>query len=131
MDYKKSELRLGNFFQDQQKNLLSVCDLSTEEVTTIAFKVVDRSRFPLPDGWKAEPIPISREWLMKLGFNVHLNRYWFEQDDEFKSNFAVIWDEKASLFKVPFIGFWYEIKTIHQLQNLFFALTGKELKIHD
>ena len=62
---KVNELRIGNFAQDQNGNLLVVSELTKEN---IIFSVVDRSKFPLKDGWKSEFIELTEEWLIKFGF---------------------------------------------------------------
>jgi hypothetical protein len=69
-----------------------------------------------------QPIPLTEEWLVKFGFkkdeyynaivkqpielHVQDNIYWCD----------ILWNSM-------------EIKHVHQLQNLFFALTGEELII--
>ena len=72
-----------------------------------------------------KPIPITEEWL---------ERFWYERvrmniPDKYKkegSNFQIMYDER---------GFWVQYKYgmkminhVHQLQNLYFALTGEELQ---
>jgi hypothetical protein len=65
-----------------------------------------------------EPIPLTEEWLLRLGFNG-----WD------KGNFTMV------LSNGNFIEFGYviakNIKHVHQLQNLYFALTNEELTIQN
>ena len=72
-----------------------------------------------------EPIPLTEEWLVKFGFRQLANIWEFWGNSEW------------NLYKD---GGWYllngyicvdciEIKHVNQLQNLFHALTGEELKI--
>ncbi len=82
-----------------------------------------------------EPIPLTEEWLLKFGFgskyksvHMHWNLGPFGIDQ--KS------DEDDHGGSIPQENIWYyenagwakEIIHVHQLQNLYFALTGKELE---
>ena len=51
------------------------------------------------------PIPLTEEWLLKFGFERTYN----------------------SQFR--YFGHYIKIKYVHELQNLYFALTGQELTI--
>jgi hypothetical protein len=68
-----------------------------------------------------KPIELTEEWIIKFKFRKHKNdiRYW--QKDSLKVKLT----EKGYKFQ------WYEailyIDYVHQLQNLYFALTGSEL----
>ena len=136
------DLRLGNFLQNKvSKELLKVCRISEDRIETT---VVDRSKFPLKDGWGIEPIPLTEEWLLRFGF---------EQGNykELKEKHFV---KKSKTIKVIIsgIGFWdvytdynpYQItfssglniitdnrgiKHVNQLQNLYYALTEEELTL--
>jgi len=120
----KEQFRYGNLCQDQNGNLLKVCKIDDNDVV---FTVVDRSKFPLPDGWQAEGIPITEDWLQNFGF-VKLGSLDFFYIHNDVMNLKISEDLKMIA--------WYnmaihnvDIGFIHQLQNLFFALTGSELQI--
>ena len=71
-----------------------------------------------------EAIEITEEWLLKLGY---------EKDGDFfrikNTRLAEAFIFKEAL-SICVHSFWLKhIKSIHQLQNLYFALTGKELEI--
>ena len=71
-----------------------------------------------------EPIEITEEWLLKFGY---------EKDGDFfrikNTRLAEAFIFKEAL-SICVHSFWLKhIKSIHQLQNLYFALTGKELEI--
>jgi len=93
----------------------------------------------------AEPIQLTEEWLLKFGFKKYPNlRDTFRQ--EYYDSFQLDIDEHTIIsFSIP-IGYndnircnydklyrseekkqSYRVKHIHQLQNLYFALTGEEL----
>jgi hypothetical protein len=70
---------------------------------------------------QVEPIPLTEEWLLKFGFipNPYQDRYEkgiikFECDKTLGE--TILWIELAP-----------HIKYVHQLQNLYFALTEEEL----
>jgi len=77
-----------------------------------------------------EPIPITGEWLIKLGFEVKKSNY-SAADIYLKSSvdFNFLIEDARSGFN--WIAGLYDIESVHQLQNLYFALTGKELTIKE
>jgi hypothetical protein len=69
-----------------------------------------------------EPIPLTEGWLLKLGFEkLRDNLFVLNELLEFNANVICI-DEGRGLIPLN------HIKHIHQLQNLYFALTGEELE---
>ncbi len=71
-----------------------------------------------------EPIPLTEEWILKLGFisNPYFDRYELNrihiECDKTQGN-LVLWIQKLpKLVKLEYV---------HQLQNLYYALTGEEL----
>jgi hypothetical protein len=78
------------------------------------------------DGKEAWPISLSEEWLEKFG----LKKCWLDLPDE-----SSIYHRGDTLSIMPKDGIsgGHQIecpcKYVHQLQNLYFALTGEELTI--
>ena len=69
-------------------------------------------------------IELTKKWLLDFGFEVK----GAEPDFWEKENFS------GSFFSGEFQLTWYELapcKYVHQLQNLFFAITGEELELID
>lgn len=64
------------------------------------------------------PIAITHDWLLKLGFEPNGSYYQIAGLNIWKFNDMYICDKNGTV-----------LYTIHQLQNLFFALTGEELTI--
>ena len=71
-----------------------------------------------------EPIELTEEWLIKFGHEssfipdlYEIGKLSFYIDD------GICW--------IDVFGDSIEIKYVHQLQNLYFALTGKELTIKE
>ena len=82
---------------------------------------------------RIEPIPLTEEWLFKFGFRD--NNYSFDKDI-----FHISWSVRVISTNVRSLFFldgeipddWkINIKYVHQLQNLYFALTGEELEIKE
>lgn len=83
-----------------------------------------------------KPIPLTEEWLVRLGFELQT-----DDEDEpdnldktFYTNGSEMQIETDGGIKILFSGmdfpeFTNHIKHVHQLQNLYFALTGRELII--
>ena len=121
---KLGEVRAGNLAQDQQGNVLMVVGFDVE-TKNVVYQVVDRSKYPLPDGWSAEPIPFDKTWLNRCGF-PELNSTMdllFNYDvclTRFKNGLFILGhelhDEK-------------EVKFVHEFQNIVRILTGEEATI--
>ncbi len=115
---KANELRIGNYIIP---------------ITSDGFKLEQRPiharEFWLlsnePD--KAEPIPLTEEWLIKFGFEKEKNvipiysigKISIYLDCEMYPNGRVYFNSWCILKEKP--------KYVHKLQNLYFALTGEEL----
>ena len=128
---KANELRLGNY-------ILDVFDLKNTVIRKIDLE--DLSMFinylnhPLP----FRPIPLTEEILLKCGFEhetmyIIKNLYLIEYGD-----FYFLLDENNGYYHVKLSNhsFGHEkqvglgiIKHLHQLQNLYFALTNQELNV--
>jgi len=110
---KSNELRIGNsILQDGELVFVTPWRLGLIELDSVVY----------------EPIPLTEEWLIKFGFfekyKSTSNRWnigGFELHD--------CEDDDGQLQGVFLYDFRLEVKYVHQLQNLYFALTGKELEI--
>lgn len=112
---KPTDLRIGNLATDKEGNLLRVCGLNDDRVD---FTVIDRSKFPLPKGWKAEPIPLTKLIFIEFGFKKIGVNYELEG--------FVIWTLRSGEFVFRGINDII-IKSVHQLQNLYYRIKQKEL----
>ena len=125
---KASELRIGNLVLNGFGNE-DVVDGITESII----------RCKIDTGCKIEginPIPLTEEWLVKRGFEKHDNPEWRllygnANDDEYmyidfsKEILYLKAGYKGEIYVHPFKG----IQHVHQLQNIYFALTNEELTI--
>lgn len=126
-----NELRIGNLLQDKvTKTLLEVIELNKSDIVTY---VIDRSMFPLNEGWGLEPIELTEEWLLKLGFEKSndLDAYCHVVVND---NWAKLYyNPKYKICELSISGYGVDIKikSVHKLQNLYFFLTGQELTLKD
>jgi hypothetical protein len=81
-----------------------------------------------------EPIELSEEWLLKFGFEIEksnshciaFNEVGYEHELQLDKEFGTT----ENCWNITKYGSGYRlIYYVHQLQNLYFALTGEELKI--
>lgn len=70
------------------------------------------------------PIPITEEWLLKLGFEK-VNRVFYKNDFGYEFGFI----NRAVLKNGDNYILITHIEYIHQLQNLYFSLFNKELQV--
>ena len=116
---KATELRLGSLFDYKQciyaANVIRDNFVYGKNVNGFA-----PGEFPID---KINSIPLTEEWLLKFGF---------EKDNELnfvKFSFKVHFWSNYNSYMYGWIGGNIEIKYVHQLQNIYFALTGQELTI--
>lgn len=126
-----SEFMLGNICRDA----LTGEWLRVEEIKhipgqnhRIGFEVINRYKFPLPDGWYAEAIPINRDIMKRAGFEMHIE----DGHVEYRLNL----DGEAELvlyartpYSLPYIPSMPHIKYLHQVQNLSILMANHVLKI--
>lgn len=82
-----------------------------------------------------QPIPLTPEILEKTGFNNPQGDYWIKGNELMIALDSVWWWTNAwqndGEFGFEALAVWREIKYLHQLQNLYFALTGQKLPINN
>lgn len=116
------ELRLGNLIFDHVNNRIgTVLRLNAGidyPITYTYDKVLEHTPFKRKG---LEPIPLTDDWFIKFGFVYSdLNGdtgHWQ------KSGFQILNGENGFSY-----AYELDIKFVHQLQNLYFALTHEELK---
>jgi hypothetical protein len=78
-----------------------------------------------------KPIPLTEEWLLKFGFDKTLNQYKtvtsINKGNSENIPFIVLYLDNE--FQYDDLRFRTNLKYVHQLQNLYFALTNEELKL--
>ena len=125
MGLSATELRIGNYHlyhivdpMDERGEYDEVCQIDVED-----FRILES--FDCPE---YKPIPLTEKWLLKFGFkrvdmmfeNASM-LYW--RKDDFIINDernVILFNDKETMMKI-------HCEYVHQLQNLYFALTGEEL----
>jgi len=121
---KAEELRIGNILKDKLTgSLLRVDELTIER--KIVTYVIDRSKYPLPKGWQITPVEISEEILLKCGFEGR----WYAGEDFISSHLKLDKCQYMLAHKQFRIDHFIirDIQYLHQIQNIFYCLCGKEL----
>ena len=133
---KSSDLRIGNFILSKDM------PVQIEEIKPETIRYCF-GEFPIS---YIESIPLTEEWLLKFGCEEieTLHTHWKSDKGFFlngyvifmEKNLGAIIGEKSNDYFCDHsyqyrngIGIIKEIKYLHQLQNLYFALTGEELEI--
>jgi hypothetical protein len=131
------ELRIGNRIFDRSNRESVVEAISSRNYVRITSVNGDYTGESL-GLIECSPIPLTEEWLLKFGFSIdgkYLSigiedyKYCFNYRD-WADNWAFYIEytdsphEKDEGVKYPVS---FDIKYVHQLQNLYFSLTGEEL----
>jgi hypothetical protein len=125
-----NELRIGNYVTDGLFQYSVVGINFDESIWGSIDKVVNHKKAETEDYYKlgdyhlsienVQPIPLTEEWLVKFkwqlvrGGNYYINSY-----------FSL--SSKCLYYCNDFTG--VTIESVHQLQNLYIALTGEELTL--
>ena len=153
---KATELRIGNLVRidEMLRNELFdnnevITDTDTFQIAMVATDFINlyikscEYEFNMID---IQPIPLTEEWLIKFGFEetVHENGNEYELQINYSSGFRdfIALSNKGGVDSPFFLG-WLttnyqkefvlakQLEHVHQLQNLYFSLTGEELTIND
>ena len=123
-----SELRIGNLFS-KFNDRTGIWQLTPIGVKDIEFAVNTPNIFNV----LYDAIKITPYYLEKAGFEKSESDFWVkdgkpsfqwgEGDDDdwfitYQTAYGLDWNDA------------YHVRTLHQLQNLYFALTGEELEIN-
>lgn len=130
---KAQELRIGNL-----TNLGRVYEIKENK-----FYVYDDDETNYGSAWdKIEPIPLTEEWLLRFGFekevmsfSKNIDLFGGGKKLSFSGDYLYIIDsDKQNTIPTDIITLWNkDVKKqfyVHQLQNLYFAITGEELTIN-
>lgn len=120
---KEQDFRVGDFYMVNGK---------VEEMGSIMFEFDEGATYIDDFNIRVcKPIPLTEEWLEKFGFNskyksihTHWNLGGFGLDQ------ASDEDDDGNSIPVKqefYYGYKLEVKYVHQLQNLYYAMTGEEL----
>jgi hypothetical protein len=109
---KNTELRIGNLVEIYGK-VEKVVDVMCDCVNTLN---IEGAHYGL-----VNPIPLTEEWLLNFGF-IKNSTSWTNWEKP-----TAVKEVRVSIHNKYLFYNGRMIKFIHQLQNLYFALTGEEL----
>ena len=134
------ELRIGNYI------LGEIDENEFAEVEVVALDSVDLTEHHIwctgltkqaDEYYSFKPISLTEEWLIRFGFDKHTTDSGFGLDVwnwYSKEDIEIHTDRADGTFVNPqYIASVRNVKleSVHQLQNLYHALTGEELTIKD
>ena len=139
---KANELRLGNlvclpaFSNDPSRFTEKICaDFGYTVMMVNSIIIRDAEHYG--ESWAGKPIPLTEEWLIKFGFEKKSVAGWVTCEAKYYATGDFViesrptgewvyeWDKKF----VSSSNRGSYFKHVHELQNLYFALTGEELKL--
>ena len=116
------ELRIGNYIEYNG-------EIIKLDGSLLCCYIQNELEFPL------KPIPLTEEILLKFGFNEVEDERWCDMHEEFEecnyyylSMFKIYYNPETDRFEDDSLyHFNVNLKYVHQLQNLFYSIIGKEL----
>ena len=84
-----------------------------------------------------KPVNLSEKWLIDFGFKKEVlsddSAYYYtlELNDNKYCDLSICSGDKNGFIEVTLFPYeqWFRYKYVHELQNLFFAITGRELEL--
>ena len=119
------ELRIGNLVEyritdkfDDRKEWWEVSEIDADDVHWLSKVDAKDEDF--------RPIPITEEWLFKFGYRKKHDIY-YKNNSLLRFIGNEVFYSRGEIDDAEFQEYITSVKYLHQLQNLFFALTNKEL----
>ncbi len=124
---KIEDLRIGNYYQSTKFQIPVKCEMSDiMEICLIADGTIPSEK---DVGSLFQPIKLTEQWLIDLGFNCkneQLDYHIWEIDIMYEDYYIEVinWKDIA-IVQIEDISIG--CKYVHNLQNLYHSLTGREL----
>jgi len=140
------DYRIGNYLHDNKTGAILIVDEIPKEndKTVLGLLVVDRSKYPLPPGWQAEPITITAKMLVNCCSFKEIDKGPYSDQPAVSygvESVEIIWSGgsvwkrtkhvSGDIEKVIVDGFKRvgTAEYLHQLQNAWPFLFQTELKV--
>lgn len=125
------DLRVGN--------LVYLTNIGLHDQKIITFEhydfdhIVHKKTF-----FRYDPIPLTEQWLIDLGFEKQLlsdnsaHYYTLELNENKYCDLSICSGDKNGFIEATLFPYedWFRYKYVHELQNLFFSITGRELELN-
>ena len=139
-----TELRIGNYVsRDGEVDVINGiwCEIGESGLDDFYIQAGNKLDYPIDD---IQPIPITEEWLKRIGFalrfdfdkshGIYYNKLREDTEDMLTLRpyymGGFLWGHSENPDEFPIeMGNPIGVEHVHQLQNLYFALTGSDLKI--
>jgi hypothetical protein len=120
---KSEELRIGNYYEVDG----AIYKVSGIEKNSFRGEMIQKATGMRTNGGRRQPIELTGQILIKCGFSKNIDYKLYLDDCYLVSDGEEVWAAKEfNDMEFTFsIGYSY----LHQLQNLYYCLTGKELEI--
>jgi hypothetical protein len=127
---KANELRIGNYVNYEQTTHI-ITSVNMDYSISVWIDINNKEHLYPHKNSELKPIPLTEEWLLRFGWGKG------EYDSEYIDNISLkqevlSYNLNANMFCIETNCDIMEISHInyvHQLQNLYFALTNEELKL--
>lgn len=125
-----NELRIGNIVKDEDGNYRFISHVHKNYIGLSSVRYPQLYSMP-HDLDEIEPVQISEEILLKCRAVRGSVTMYFIPIPSIKCEIHATWFHNQYVIelqndRIPIVT---EVKYLHQLQNLYFALTGKELEV--
>ena len=123
---KANELRIGNLISKDSKifEMRSIMPPGVKHNIGVR-RLFDNEKFVVTDEF-CSGVPLTKEWLLMFGFNKRCKDKKHSILEYYINSFEIIDTSSIFYFHWPNT---ISIQYVHQLQNLYFALTGEELEV--
>lgn len=118
---ESKELRVGNLVYESKRSKILRKKIGVEICEIKSLNIHHLESFPESENF--EPIPLTEEWLLKFGY-IKGKIYYTEKEH---GTISFYFNDSEELKCEVYDWTYDNIKYVHQLQNLYFALTGEEL----
>lgn len=119
---QSSELRIGNYVNSKNDGIIKITNISENSVAVSENHCYNHIPIHL-----IKPVKINKEWLLNHGFKKHETYSLID----IKTGSLELMNIFEMYFRPYFKGksINVDIEHVHQIQNLYFALTGEELTL--
>jgi hypothetical protein len=126
---KTNELRIGNFINHEDFNVpMMVSGVLLDDNRIRVAAIGGQSTVMVGGSWS--PIAITEEWLLKFGFELKSGGISYDKGKlSIYLGDTILSDDNGRTYFNSWVILEHSPPHVHQLQNLFFALTNEELTI--